>query len=142
MSGHTRTRVRRILKILEDGVDLRSLLRFLAPAFFGNLPDRRGNSYGIKTGRFWWSFAPQNLPFDIGVFELRKGDFSCRELGTETIGTGANDNLEKQTHLHNDHRQGVHIGLIRRFYLLGPYDSHGFEELGGAVTERTALVRG
>jgi hypothetical protein len=142
VSGYTRIRVRKILKTLEDDVDLQSLLRFLVPAFFGNLPDRRGNSYGIKAGRFWWSLAPQNLPFDIGVVEFGKGDFSCRELETETIGTGVNHNFGKQTHLYNDHRQGVHIGLIRRFYLLGPYDPHGFEELGGAVTERTALVRG
>ena len=56
VSAHTR--LSKILEILEDDIDLRSLLRFLVPALFGNLPDRRGHSWGIKVKRFWWSFSP------------------------------------------------------------------------------------
>ena len=48
----------------------------------------------------------------------------------------------KQTHRHDDHRQGVHIGLIRRFLLLERYDTFDIEKLGGAVTDRAAGVGG
>ena len=44
----TRTRVSGGFEILEDGIDLRSLLRLLVPTLFGDLPDRWGHSWGSK----------------------------------------------------------------------------------------------
>ena len=38
--ARTRIRVSRILEMLEDDIDLRSLLRILVPAHFGDLPDQ------------------------------------------------------------------------------------------------------
>ena len=49
--------------------------------------------------------------------------------------------LGKQTYFYSDHRQGVHIGLLRRF-CLRLYGASSVEKLGGAVTDRGAVVGG
>ena len=51
--------------------------------------------------------------------------------------------LSASTYLDDDHRQGVHVGFVRRFFfLLGPHDPIGIEKLGGAVTDRATVVGG
>ena len=83
----TRTRFSKIFEILEDGVDFRSLLRFLVPTLFGDLPDCRGHSRGFKRTRLWWSFALRDHKDDSGVRNSGIGNLSGRELGVKTVRT-------------------------------------------------------
>jgi hypothetical protein len=94
MSVRTKTRVDKIFEMLDDDIDLRSLLRYLVPAFFGNLPDCRGHPWGIKVARFWWSLAPRNHHCDSQVRKFRKRHLSRHKLETETVGTWTIYNLE------------------------------------------------
>jgi len=48
----------------------------------------------------------------------------------------------KNTYLYNNHRQRVHVGLIRRFPLHPLDEIHGVEELRGTVPDRAARVGG
>ena len=137
MSAHTR--IDKPFEILEDDVDLRSLLRVLVSTLFGDLPDRRGHPWGFETARLLWAFALRDQSGDMGVREFGEGHLSGHKLGTKVIRTWTNHAFGKQTHLHDDHRQGVHIDLIRQFPLPGPY---GGEKLGGAVTDRATEVGG
>lgn len=66
-SASVHTRVSKILEILEDGVELRSLLRLPVPTPFGDLPHRRGHSWGFKEMRFQWSPTCRD-PTDDDVF--------------------------------------------------------------------------
>lgn len=77
------------LEILEDGVGLRSLLRSLAPAFFSDLPDSRGDSRGFEATRLWWPFIPKNQNSDIGICFVGEGHLSGRELEAKAVGTYA-----------------------------------------------------
>ena len=85
MSAHTRTRISKILEILEDGVGLRSLPRFLVPALFGDLPDRWGHSWGINAARFRRSFALRDRDHDLVVCKFGKGHPSGHKLEAGTI---------------------------------------------------------
>ena len=136
------TSVSGVLQIPENCVDLRSLLRFLVPALFSNLPDRRGDSWGIKVARFWWSFALRDQNCDIGVRKFGKGHPSGNELEMRTIKTWTCRTFGKQKHLHNDHGQGVHIALVRWFFLLDPYDPSGVKKFWSAVPDGAAVVGG
>ena len=141
-SVHTRTRVSKILERPEDCIDLRPLIRFPVPALLGNLPDRRGNSWSIKAVRCWWSFPLRDQDYDVGVRKFWERHISSRELKTNMIRTWTHRTFGNQTRLHNNHRQGVHIGFLRWFSLLDPYGTHRAEELGSGVTDRTAVVGG
>ena len=136
------TSVSDVLQIPKDCVNLWSLLRFLVPALFSDLPDRRGDSWGIKVARFWWSFALRDQNCDIGVRKFGKGHPSGNELETRTIGTWARRTPGKQTYLHNNHGQGVHITLVRWFLLLDPYDPSDVKKFWSAVTDSAAVVGG
>ena len=94
MSVRTKARVDKIFEMLDDDIDLRSLLRYLVPAFFGNLPDRRGHPWGVKVARFWWSLASGNHHCDSQVRKFRKGYLSRHELEMEAVGTWTIYNLE------------------------------------------------
>ena len=83
------TRVSKIFEKPEDGVDLRSLLRFLLPALLRDLPDSRGHSWGIEGTRLGWSPAFRDHDYDIVVREFGKGHLSGHELETKTIRTWA-----------------------------------------------------
>ena len=137
-----RTRVNEIFEISKDSVDLRSLLRFPAPALLRDHPDRRGHPWGFETARLLWAFARCDQNGDAGVRDFGEGHLSGHELGTKVIRAWTDHAFGKQTHLHDDHRQGVHIGLIRPFSLLEPYDTPDIEKLWGAVTDRAAVVGG
>ena len=136
-----RTGVNEIFEISKDSVDLWSLLRFLVPALLRDHPDRRGHSRGVETARLLWSFALRDHSDDAVYRDSGEGDLSGHELGTKVIRAWTDHAFGKQTHLHDDHRQGVHIGLIHPFSLLEPYDTP-VEKLGGAVTDRAVVVGG
>jgi hypothetical protein len=133
------TSISDILQRPEDCGDLRSLLRFLVPALFGDLPDRRGDPRGIKFARFRRPFALRDHNCDIGVRKPGKGHLPGDELETKIIRTWTYRTFGKQMHLHNYHGQGVHIGLVRWFSL---FDScrPGVKKFGGAVADGAAVV--
>ena len=79
------TSISDILEMLEDGIDLWSLLRSLVPALLGDFPDRRGHPFGFKATRLRWSFAFRDHNGDVGVRGFRKGHPSGRELEIKTI---------------------------------------------------------
>ena len=136
------TSVGNALEILKDGFDLRSLPRSLAPAFFGNLPDRPGHPWGFKAARLRWSFALKNLNGDFWISPPWEGDLSGRELETKTIRTWTGRTFGKRACLHDDHRQRIHVRPVRWFFLLIAYDASGVEKLGGTVPDREAAVGG
>ena len=71
-----------------------------------------------------------------------KGRPSGCELEQESIRTWTDRAFGKQTHLYDNHGQGVHIGLLRRPSLLIPYRPSGVNTLRGAVTDRTTQMEG
>ena len=71
-----------------------------------------------------------------------EGLFPSHELKTKIIRTWTGRTFGERACLHNDHRQRVHIGLIRRprqLFLFGPYNA---EEFGGTVAVRAAIGGG
>jgi len=81
------TNVSDILEILEDGVDLWSVPRFLIPALLGKLPDRWGHSRGLKRARLRRSLALRDHNDDSGVRNSGIGHLSGRELEAKTVRT-------------------------------------------------------
>ena len=79
------TSVSDVLEILEDSLDLGSVLRFFIPALLGNLPNHCGHSWTIKTERLWRSLAPRDFNDDGGVRYPDIGHLSGRELETKTV---------------------------------------------------------
>jgi hypothetical protein len=139
---HTRTKASKSLERLEDCVDLRSFLRSCSPALRGDPPDFRGNSWSIKAARLGRSFPLRDQKYEVGIRHFGKGYLSSYELGTNTIRTWTYRTFENQTRLHNNHRQGVHIRLLRWLSLLDPYGVSGIEEFRSTVTDSTAVVGG
>jgi len=74
------TRVGEIFKTREDGFGFWSLLRFLVPALFGDLPDCQGNPRGFEASRLRRSLPSQDHDVDILVRIVRKRDPPGRKL--------------------------------------------------------------
>ena len=79
------TRISEFFKILEDDLGFRSLLRFLAPALFGDLPDRQGNSRSFEASWLLWSLPLRNQEEDVVVCIVRERHLPSRKLEGEMI---------------------------------------------------------
>ena len=64
------------------------------------------------------------------------------KLEVKTTRISVNRSFGEQKYLHIDHRQGVYLRPLCRFYLLSPYHLIGVEKFGGAVTDSAATVGG
>ena len=68
-------------EILEDDLSFRSLLRFIVPAPFGDLPDCRGYSGELKFSWFRWPLPLRDHDCDVVIGIFRKRHLSGRKLG-------------------------------------------------------------
>ena len=73
------------LETLENGVGFQSLLRFLAPALFGDLPDTCGHSRSLEATRLRRSLSFRDHEGDIVVCMVWKRHMSGRKLQGKTI---------------------------------------------------------
>ena len=73
------------LETLENGVGFQSLLRFLAPALFGDLPDTCGHSGSFKAARLRRSLPFRDHEGDIVVRIVWKRHMSGRKLKGKMI---------------------------------------------------------
>lgn len=79
------TRVSEIFKILEDVLGLRSLLRFLMPALFCDLPDQQGYSGGLEAAWLRWSLPPQDQGDNIMIHVFGKRHLPGRKLEGQMV---------------------------------------------------------
>ena len=109
----------KIFKSLEDDVSLWSLLWFLVPARFSDLPNVRGQPRSFKALGFLWPHPIRDLDHDAEVCESRKWSASCHQLKTKNIFQIDTLRLRGQTYRHNDHGQRVNVTLRRHLFLPG-----------------------
>ena len=79
------TRVSGMFEPLEDDLGFRSLLRFLVPALFGNLPDRWSNSRGFEASWLRWSLLFPENDGNGDIIIVGKWHLPGRKLEGETI---------------------------------------------------------
>jgi len=79
------TGVSEVFKTLKDDLGFWSLLCFLVPALFGNLPDCRGNPRSFKASRLRRSLPLHNHDGDTVVRIFRKRHPPGRKLEGEII---------------------------------------------------------
>lgn len=79
------TSVKEIFETLENGVGFQSLLRFLVPTLFGDLPHSSGNSRSFEAAWLWRSLPLRNHDGDIVVRVFWKRHPPCRKLEGQMV---------------------------------------------------------